>query len=681
VKPSIPSKDALKHRMFQSFTGSSRRPRQVNLSGRNPNPFATASSSRPSFASPVAQNTLAVAQQERLARQQERDRLNAARRLQRTWRGYKSRMETHQIWREDWDLLERGRLGRPLDFRDASEGDRIPAPPYLSQTDCWMQLKLLLQFADPRNGSDILRLLFVSSALQKTLDSLGAVNDGWNLPLLRLGDLALRILSIRQSLPLSRQVSTDLINLLSFLSRKIPDKMRQFSSRFYKLLAEITTDQNLGSAGTASVRPYLIECVLALLQPLNNQTPNAYRDFAMEYLTTPRILESLGNVEDLAAGLNYKLLFKSIVPLLRDIPSLNIPSLVDGERRLWLLASLIYFHRRAHGTYDTKYFSEPDFIEVVSILLSTVAEEVAQRIDILEDVHNGDPDAMPSRRHSPKSLPNFVRREMLTLLDQNSIKGLLAGMTATPKIGAALDFSSSALNDAKVLASYVLTLLRVFRRRGNDIRLWLFLGSTSNTNNKPNVAITAVKYFWSATETTNVFHGIVRDHRAALDFLKTSRSEGNVPLLSLNEESSIASQNWRVILIFLELYTYVLQVMDDEEFLSGGDTPSSLGVDSTNALRQSALPLKDVQRLTLFLKNLAFSLYWNGSSIVESDAAEEDDSIRSYFSLTKPSLPAPSPLPVERKTNAEEFAEFVGVSLEYLKGLVTGVLRMIYERE
>jgi len=121
--------------------------------------------------------------------------------------------------------------------------------------------------------------------------------------------------------------------------------------------------------------------------------------------------------------------------------------------------------------------------------------------------------------------------------------------------------------------------------------------------------------------------------------------------------------------------------MDDEEFLSGGRASSSLETDPTSTLRQSALPLQDIQRLTLFLKNLAFSIYWNGSSILASDAADEDDGIRSYFSTSRPSQPAQTSRSVDRKSSGEEFSEFVGVSLEYLKGLVTGVLRMIYERE
>src|SRR5947209_2826235 len=99
--------------MFHSFTGSSRRPRQVNLSGRNTNPFAaTTTPTRHTPHSHSTQNTLAIAQQERIARQQERERLGATRTLQRSWRGYHSRKQMNSLWRTEWDGVEQTRVGK-----------------------------------------------------------------------------------------------------------------------------------------------------------------------------------------------------------------------------------------------------------------------------------------------------------------------------------------------------------------------------------------------------------------------------------------------------------------------------------------------------------------------------------------------------------------------------------------
>lgn len=94
--------------MFQTFSGSSRRPRQVNLSGQNLNPFA-ASSWTPTASG--TQQTLANAQQERQQRQQERERLNASKRIQRTWRGHKVRLELAESRRTLYDETDVADVG------------------------------------------------------------------------------------------------------------------------------------------------------------------------------------------------------------------------------------------------------------------------------------------------------------------------------------------------------------------------------------------------------------------------------------------------------------------------------------------------------------------------------------------------------------------------------------------
>jgi len=126
--------------MFQTFSGSSRRPRQVNLSGQNLNPFA-ASSWTPNASG--TQQTVAHAQQERLLRQQERERLNASKSIQKTWRGHKVRKKLADERRTAWD-----EAGRNSNY---SDGDLIS------------QLQLLLAFFTSRRPDDIGRLTSLSS--------------------------------------------------------------------------------------------------------------------------------------------------------------------------------------------------------------------------------------------------------------------------------------------------------------------------------------------------------------------------------------------------------------------------------------------------------------------------------------------------------------------------------------
>jgi ubiquitin-protein ligase E3 C len=130
--------------MFQTFSGSSRRPRQVNLSGQNLNPFA-ASSWSPSASG--TQKTVANAQQERELRRQERERLNASKQIQRTWRGHRSRRELADSRRALWDDIE-------------TNGGQSGSEVVLVE-----QAMLLVAFFSPRRRDDVGRLASLSSRI------------------------------------------------------------------------------------------------------------------------------------------------------------------------------------------------------------------------------------------------------------------------------------------------------------------------------------------------------------------------------------------------------------------------------------------------------------------------------------------------------------------------------------
>jgi ubiquitin-protein ligase E3 C len=90
--------------MFPTFTGSSRKSRNVNLSGqKGVNPF-TSTSWAPG-AAVGASKTVAHAQAERFQRQQERKRLNAAQCIQRSWRGHRARRILRGSRRQTIDQL------------------------------------------------------------------------------------------------------------------------------------------------------------------------------------------------------------------------------------------------------------------------------------------------------------------------------------------------------------------------------------------------------------------------------------------------------------------------------------------------------------------------------------------------------------------------------------------------
>jgi ubiquitin-protein ligase E3 C len=169
--------------MFQTFTGSSRRPRQVNLSGQNLDPFA-ASSWTPNASG--TQKTVANAQQERQQRQQERERLNASKRIQRTWRGHKTRRELADSRRAIWDQTNMGRDG----LESLVE-----------------QVQLLVTFFNPRRRDDLSRLISLSQRISSLDCRSFLVREEVQPQLLRLANVALEALQVlvisRSCLPAS----------------------------------------------------------------------------------------------------------------------------------------------------------------------------------------------------------------------------------------------------------------------------------------------------------------------------------------------------------------------------------------------------------------------------------------------------------------------------------------------
>lgn len=161
--------------MFQTFSGSSRRPRQVNLSGQTPNPFAAASWN-PSASASGAQKTVAHAQLEREQRQRERERLNASKKIQRVWRGHRTRIE----------LADSRRRYYKSNYNSGEEGRHSLVPVE--------QLQLLVAFCDPEREDDIAQLTALGWKIVHNNNVHLISHEGYRPYLLKLAKLTLRAL-------------------------------------------------------------------------------------------------------------------------------------------------------------------------------------------------------------------------------------------------------------------------------------------------------------------------------------------------------------------------------------------------------------------------------------------------------------------------------------------------------
>jgi len=654
--------------MFQTFTGTSRRPRQVNLSGRTKNPFATSGQGQPA---------VAAAQQERERRQRERDKLQAVRLLQRTWRGSSCRRKIKDKWREEWDREDA--VDRSAEFIDIIS----TSSPYTSEYQALLQLSRLLQFVNIQDDGDVTRLLRCSRRLRLGLQNGGLKCSGgpWPMSYLRLQKRALSALDRWIYSTDNPYLGPSLLHTIAFTALEIPDLTSHNASQLFRTLADFTHTQFSRGILEDHQRVQILDTVLLSLRYSGADKLPIYAEFACKFLTSqdlsrPPLLQWL---DALAQNLDYPALSDALVKVLSWQNYGGHAELNDSKNRMSLLAHFIYLHQMAHRFQTTQaYTSHKHFVHVISALLSSVADDM--NLDELQRNEYGQNKLGSTQGNGTSVADQFVREQILSLVNQESIGNLLSGardVEVSPEGATGLD------DEAKQLASYALTLLRFFPRRGDEIRMWLYLSSTPASSTSGD-RIPTIKYFWQAARSSDIFDAISRDSRAAIQLLKPRNSSSQFswePPNAEKGESESIQDEWRVILVFLELYTFILKLMDDEEFFSASPVPRTANGASSTRSGYKALPLKDVRELTTFLKNLSFTMYFNAAEIADMGERESKVvSISSYFHVSSESHHSEATSESE-KPGEITVAGLSGMSIDYVKGLVTGLLRMLYERD
>ena len=646
--------------MFPSFTGSSRPRRNVNLSGRTNNPFASASSKV--SAAQNTENTIAHAQRERLIRQRERERPPAATNIQRVWRGQKVRRLLKAEWRERWDRQE-----------EISYNDR---------DTLFDQLTLLVRFASLSSDDDIRRLQHYIGrlvAIQEEQDWDPDWPVTWHSPLLQLGRIIISYLSLCGHGIRWQQLNFPmLLGVLSSLAQTSPHLISLLFRECYLALARVS--RLFANHSELSVYSNaLLEVALSLLQGSQQLGPphvqNVYGSFASSMLISRDLVMLVGYesregrraIDNIAKRIDFELLTGALSGELQ--PGLDRRTDVwkskTDDELLWLLCYYIYFgHQYMVSNNKTKPHSHSDDnadtsqMTIVSTLLSRLAMDIKNRTDASAGMQRGEFNSdQRGRKNIYKPLAPFVREQLERLSSKDNIGNLVSKLDID-------SLESSTL--ASSLASYLLTLVRVFPSKADEIRMWLYQGPSHG-------GLPAVKFFFKALTTTSVYKSIIQSPQEAVTLLRTDAAS-----MQRNSNTSGRDQQWRVILLFIELYSFVLTIMDDEEFLSG-----SHFIDETQSrMRQNALPLDQVKSLSMFLKNLCFAMYWNLGDIIGLDKEDPSQgSIAQYFA-TKPASNIRQESAQQRSaTSTPSLAGMPGMTFKHVRGIATALLRRIYERD
>ena len=556
--------------------------------------------------------------------------------------------------------------------------DLPTAFPYTSLEECLAQLKLLTRFLNARFASDRNRLLVFGRSLQDTFHEAHSIatGDPWTAELSRLGSLTLSVISEDDLVsPIDAPVHPSnfepALSLLITLAKLIPKELAFQAPRYYSVLSRLLQRRSR-EFSTATFRQ-LLEAVCGLLKPITPNTLHAYRACGLHFLTTAELHERKGALNMLAEHINYKVLAKSLAHEANGERGADIELPSSTDDTLWLLAHFISLYTLSAGQLSS-VTQESDFVVVVSALLSSVADEIVSRIDsnAMTNGYDGDHTAK-----SPATIPAFVREQIDSLRQQNGINSILSyigqsGLSISlPRQG------HQSPGIARSLATYLLTLIRVFPKHAEEIRMWLYRGSAEL---KGSTGTSAIEYFWSASQQSRSFRKIRDSHRNVVALLRPPEADSSQ--IGRAQPSRREVEDWRhewdAMFLFLEMYTFTQKFMDDEEFLSG--TESEKGGRLTSgvmATRDGALPLQDVKELTSFLKNLAFALYWNASDLAESNATEVTERLGAYLGATE----STSVRKQRQRTSTTARAAVSSVPISHLKGLVTGVLRTLHERD
>jgi ubiquitin-protein ligase E3 C len=676
--------------MHHSFTGSSRKTRQINLSGRGRGPINAWASLTPqaSTAKPTTgtQDALANAQAGRIQRQLERQKVTSARTIQRVWRGHASRKRTRLRWREQWDSVETQRLGEKLPLAERyeeiveAEKDELEIA-YKSVETCCFQLKLLVHFLDVKERMDRMRLLYFGDALRRTVDSQRGSEDllaliGQSLEktasFTKFGQLAAACIGTGcrnragkpsstfslnpGSLESNDKITAKYMRLLVVLGKALPGTLSRNAVNYFSTISDNLAPQNLGPLSQQAI----LDLVAALLDSNNPQSLVIYQAFA-RFLGTDKPQRIPGMLDEFVKRTDQTRLAHTLEHELRLRQNDKAGS-ISTESQLWQLAYFVYLQNHQDRKTRSSCPSRKDiFAQVLAILLSNCANDVAKRLNLEDEEMDG---MEVNQRKRLKPLPPFIRQNIQSLAQQSSVAEVMS------------DFGSITASDALVarqLSKYAVALLRAFPSKATDIRMWLYQGSIRSTTKSD---IPMIQYFWNAARGTAVFEGIYQTQRNALSLLKEPAVQHNQmgrPQPTM-EDIDLWRDEWQIILLFLELYTFVLKLMDDEEFFSLQETSDARPAAPPPLYsRRGALPLADIAKMTVFLKNLAFTLYWNASDLADSNSFEDAGGLSAYFGTQAAEIKP-------EKAKVQSLAGIDGVSQAYLKGLVTGLLRMLHER-
>jgi ubiquitin-protein ligase E3 C len=591
----------------------------VNLSGqRSTNPWANSGWAAPPSG---ASQTVANAQAEREKRQRERDELAATKRLQRVWRGHTARQQTRVRHRKEWDEL--------YSNKDGNLTERLPRA-----------LPLMLAQFDARDSGDQHRLdQFVGDLI--STGPLNLTDRHWA----KLASTFIAALERRP--PASAQ---PLLGLLMDIIKERPSALNGVTDRYFKLISTYCKQVDSNGDGRqlpGTGCPRLVEAISA---PLATSDEKSYEAFAFSFLTSAHLVFLQNRPSEIAQYLDLQVLTQSIINGYVHQDRLHHHS---RDELLWLLAHFVALNRSSATPQGAAY------LEALYRQLSALSADIRMRPSSRGKEAMADDESDDEDVKAITALPGYVLEQLEFLVNEDGIAELLRRFTSTAASAAQMS------EDASLLAGYTLILLKCFPDKGDVIKMRLFQGDISTKDSQASTTLPSVKFFWKAVSRAAIFSSVAQ----------SSTEHKPRTVVSLLQPDSTRDQEWRALLLFLELYNFLLRVTDDEDFLPAESAVTSSQSPAVLRIRASGLNSAELRELVSFLKNLSFPLYHNLSDIMPSTTRSAGTSVSTLFgssNATRGQVGRAAP---------STFAGIQGMDVLTLRAAATATMRALYERD
>ncbi|KAI0453759.1 hypothetical protein F5B21DRAFT_273003 [Xylaria acuta] len=618
--------------MFPTFSGSSRRPRHVDLSGqRNTNPWASSSWAP---AQSGASKTVAQAQAERERRHREREELAATKRLQKVWRGHRDRRQLRDLRRHEYDALY-----------------RHPLVPQSARQRINQAFPLLLAILVPSRSDDQRRLdLFISDLLGLSPSPSSSIDFtlfgpvAWD----RLARLLVKALEKRDE-----SSSQTLLVTTANIVKKRPASIKPVLKLYYVALARLADGGSIVRSSEEQGRTLFAAVIAPLASNPSSGVPDldAYQTFAYTFLTSSKLSLLRRNSESVTRLLDLGALSRSI------IHSFSVPEFLNSVTRddlLWLLAHFVALNRVAPVSRDSRY------LEALYLQMSFLAADIRSRSNPQEkgDEYASDSDEDTEIRDFAP-LSEYVVDQLQFLVNEDGIADLLNRFASTAST------TTHISEDTSLLAGYTLVLLRCFPAHADDIKMRLFQGDIKTVDGGNTSTLPSVKFLWHAASKTNIFTTIIQQ-------VKAREQPASVPFLL--KQDPVHDLEWRTLLLFLELYNFLLRVTDDEDFLPREADIATQQSQATQRIRASSLSLDELKLLVNFLKHVAFPLYYNMSDIMRSRPTSERLDAMLGVGPTRSNLDGTKDAP-------SAIGGIIGMDVLGLRDIVSSAMRALYERD